>query len=196
MYATAFERTEIEPFGTPERLWGLVDGPPDHDDRVGYVGGGFARLAAQHGRRGVDVLALAEALLAKIDDSQVAWLPGARRALEAAADRQVALVTNGPAERQRPKLDALSGRDYFDCVVYAADLSRRKPHTAPFERALGALGVGPEEALYVGNSLGYDVAGAHTADIDVAWVGEGDPAPYEPEFVLASVGELVEVLAE
>lgn len=194
IYAAAFERAGVDPFGSADRLWAALDGPPDHDDRAGYLGVGFARLAAQEGRRGVDVLALGRALAAAVDDSQVAWLPGAKRALEAAgATAQVGLVTNGPRRRQQTKLDALAGQDSFDAAVYAADLERRKPHAEPFERALAALDAAPSATLHVGDSLAYDVAGAHAAGLDAAWLGE-DPDPYQPEYVLADLGDLPEVL--
>jgi len=124
----------------------------------------------------------------------VELVPGARAALESAA--AVALVTNGPERRQRIKLETLGILDRFDAVVYADDLARRKPHALPFERALDGLGVRPDRALFVGNSLGYDVAGAQNAGIPVVWVrGEDDPGAYEPEYVVDSLTELPALLA-
>lgn len=197
IYRVAFERVGVEPFGEPESLWAALQGPPDHDDQVGYLGAGFARLAAQHGRTEVDTLALAEALTDLTDDSQVALRAGAERALDSAATAgAVGLVTNGPERRQRTKLDALGITDRFETRVYAFDLPRRKPHAAPFDRALDALETNPDRALFVGNSLAYDVAGAHNAGLPVAWLSNGaGPAPYSPDYVLDSIGELDVLLA-
>ena len=197
IYQRAFERVGVEPFGKSESLWATLRGPPDHDDRVGYIGAGFARLAAQHDRTGVDTLALADALTDLVDDSQVALRPGAETALDSAtAAGAVGLVTNGPERRQRTKLDALGITDRFDTRVYAFDLPRRKPHAAPFDRALDALEATPDRALFVGNSLAYDVAGAHNAGLPVAWLGNGEgPEPYSPDHVLESIGELDALLA-
>lgn len=198
LYREAFDRAGVRPFGEPEELWSALSGPPDHDDQVGYLGAGFARLAAQHGRSDVDPLSLAAALTDLIDDSQVGLRPGAEAALTSAeATGSVGLLTNGPEGRQRTKLDALGIADRFDAHVYAFDLPRRKPHADPFDRALDALGTPPERTLYVGDSLSYDVAGAHNAGLPVAWIrdeaGNG-PEPYDPEHVLSSVGELESVL--
>ncbi|TKX74632.1 HAD family hydrolase [Halorubrum sp. GN11_10-6_MGM] len=199
LYREAFERAGVEPFGEPDALWPLLDGPPDPDDRVGYLGAGFARLAARHGRD-VDPVALAEAFEAVADESRVAYLPGATDALAAAAaSGPVGLLTNGPEERQRAKVEALGLGDRVDAIVYAGDLPRRKPHAAPFERLTAALSVDAQETLYVGNSLAYDVAGAHNAGLRSAWL-RADPdesaAPYRPDHVLDSLDEIGALLAE
>ena len=193
LYDSAFERAEVEPFGEPGALWPLLDGPPDPDDRVGHLAAGFARLAARHGRR-VDAIGLAEAFIAGVDNAQVRFAEGAERALEWANARGAAgLLTNGPSSRQRPKVRSLALDKHLDPVVYAGDLPRRKPHAEPFEHALAVLGTAPERTLYVGNSLTYDVAGAHNAGLPVAWVRDGDgdgPGEYRPDLVLESVGDL------
>jgi putative hydrolase of the HAD superfamily len=109
----------------------------------------------------------------------------------------VGLVTNGPERRQRVKLDALGITDRFDVRVYAFDLPRRKPHACPFDRALETIDTAPEQTLYVGNSLKYDVAGAHNAGLPVAWLRNGDdPDPYDPEYVLTSIGDVQSLLAD
>lgn len=196
MYELAFDRAGERPFGEPDELWNALEGPPDHDDPVGYFGAGFARLAAKHGRSGVDVLALGRALSAVIDDRAVEFLPGAETALKRAASTgPLGLVTNGPETRQRPKLDSLGITERFDVLVYGADLPRSKPHRAPFDRALDALGVARTGTLYVGNSLAYDVAGAHNAGLSVAWLrDEADVGAYEPEYVIDSPAELPAIL--
>ena len=195
LYEAAFERAGVEPFGEPAALWPLLDGPPDPDDQVGHLAAGFARLAARHGHR-VDAVALAEAFISGVDNTQVALADGAERALEWAAARGPAgLLTNGPSSRQRPKVRSLGLEKDLDPVVYAGDLSRRKPHAEPFERALADLGTSPGRTLYVGDSLAYDVAGAHNAGLPVAWVDDGgDPGEYCPDLVVESVGDLSDLL--
>jgi putative hydrolase of the HAD superfamily len=199
MYAAAFERAGVEPFGDPPSLWAELEGAPDHDDWPGYIGAGFARLAARHGRTDVDPIALAEALEAGVDDTAVSLAAGAERALERAADLgPVGLLTNGPEPRQRAKLEALGVAHRFDVFVYGADLPRKKPHAAPFERALVDLEAPPERVLYVGNSLEYDVAGAQNAGLPVAWLRgtDADPDPYTPEFVIDSLADIPDILTE
>ena len=197
LYAAAFERVGVEPFGDPESLWASLEGPPDHDDWIGYIGAGFARLAAQHGRTEVDPLALASAVQSLVDDTAVALRPGAAIALDHAASvGPVGLVTNGPAASQRTKLESLGIAGRFSTLVFGADLARKKPHAQPFEQALASIDVPPNRALYVGNSLEYDVAGAQMAGLSVAWLcDDGDElGPYSPEYVLPELTELPAVL--
>lgn len=196
LYERTFERVGVTPFAEPAALWAALDGPPNPDNEVGYLGAGFARLAAQHGRRDVDAVALAEAFVDGIDNSQVELRADAERALAAAREAgAVGVLTNGPEYRQVDKVDAVGLDERTDAVVYAGDMPRRKPHAEPFEVALERLDATAERALYVGDSLAYDVAGAHTAGLAAAWLGGGDdPAPYRPEYVLDSLTELPAIL--
>ncbi len=196
MYEQAFAHIGETPFGDPPALWAALEGPPDHDDIVGYFGAGFARVAAQYEHPGVDVLELGRSLVASIDNSAVAFTSGAETALEhAAAAGKIGIVTNGPETRQRQKLDALGITHRFDTLVYAAELPRSKPHTVPFDRAVESLETARDKTLYVGNSLGYDVAGAHNAGLPVAWLQQDqDVGAYEPNFVIDSLAELPAIL--
>jgi putative hydrolase of the HAD superfamily len=196
-YRTAFEAIDSDPFGAPSELWERLDGPPDPDDHVGYIATGFARLAAVYDRQ-VPPLELSEAFLAALDDRAVEFTPGAEQALAlASAAGSTGLVTNGPRDRQEPKVDALGLGERLDTVVYAGDLDRRKPHAAPFDRALAALDVTPDRAVYVGNSLEYDVAGAFTAGIDAVWLRpapDREPLGYSPAWTLDSLTEFEAVV--
>ena len=198
IYRGAFKAAGVEPFGDPDELWAALDGPPAVDDEVGYLASGFTKVAARHGRTPVDAEALARGFLETVDYAAVEPRPGAAAAVEAARRwAAVGLVTNGPESRQAGKLEALPFGDAFSTVVFAGDLSRRKPHREPFERAVTDLGVAPEETLFVGDSLEYDVAGAQNARLAAAWYpgdGDDDPDPYRPDHVLGSLGELEEVL--
>jgi len=200
VYADAFEAAGIDPFGEPDRLWAALDDPPDHDDPVGYLAAGFARVAAQSGRAPVDATALASGFLEAADHADVRPRDGAGEAVEAArGSARIGVVTNGPRERQSAKLGALPFGDAFETVVCAGAGGRRKPNGEPFERALEALGVDPEGALYVGDSLEYDVAGAQNAGIAAAWCPRewpADPDPYRPEFTLGTLAELPGVLRD
>lgn len=197
LYEGAFEVAGVDQFGAPTDLWAALDGPPTTRDRVGYLADGFATVAEEHGVD-ADVRALAEGFVETVDFSRMAFLPGAEAAMTAAAETgPTALLTNGPEYRQATKLDALGIADAFDAVVFAGDMANRKPHRDPFDRTLDLLGVDHDDALYVGNSLEYDVAGAANAGIDVAWVPDGDdrdPGDHEPTYVLDSLHELPPVL--
>jgi putative hydrolase of the HAD superfamily len=199
VYYGAFEAAGIEPFGEPDELWAALSGPPapDPDDRLAYLADGFVAVADKHGRS-VDAEALARGFLEVVDNSAVAFRDGAERALAAARERgPVGLLTNGPERRQSTKLRSLGLEDAFDTVVYAGDMPRRKPHRDPFDRAVRELGVEASGTLHVGDSLEYDVAGAKGAGLKASWCpanGESDPGGYDPDYVLGSPDDLVDVL--
>jgi putative hydrolase of the HAD superfamily len=97
-------------------------------------------------------------------------------ALDALAERPLALVTNGAACLQREKLAAsgLGGR--FDAVVVSADVGVGKPDPAVFRRALSLLGA--DDAVMVGDSVERDVDGALAAGLRAVWINRfGAPGP-------------------
>lgn len=92
--------------------------------------------------------------------------PGAPALLDALAGRyKLGLITNGYAATQRKRLSACGIADRFQTVVISDEVGFRKPDPRIFAIALRALGVRPEEALYVGDSLSDDYAGARNAGV-------------------------------
>ena len=85
-----------------------------------------------------------------------------------------------------------------DTVVVSEAVGLRKPHPALVRVGLDALGLAPHEALFVGDTFAEDVAAAHAAGVDVAWIdlrGEGPPAASRPaEFTLRALPELSAIL--
>jgi putative hydrolase of the HAD superfamily len=65
-------------------------------------------------------------------------------------------------------------------------VGRRKPDPEIFQRALDALGVAPQEALFVGDTLASDIAGAAALGLrtcQALWFrADDDPDGPEPEF--------------
>ncbi|KAB1188526.1 MULTISPECIES: HAD family hydrolase [Haloferax] len=198
IYTGAFSVAGIDRFGEPSDLWQALDGPPHPTDPESYLAAGFDRVATQY-ERAVDTRALARGFIETVDHTAVSFRPGARAALDTARDHgHVGLVTNGPERRQSVKLDALDITDAFDVIVYAGDMPRRKPHPDPFDRALGTLDVPPAASLHVGDSLEFDVGGAHGAGLDAAWCPRErdtvETGSYSPEFVLSTLHEFADIL--
>jgi putative hydrolase of the HAD superfamily len=65
-----------------------------------------------------------------------------------------------PSTTWRAELDRHSLLDKVDAVVFCVDVGWRKPHPAPFYRALEHLSVAASEAVFVGDDPRWDVVGA------------------------------------
>jgi putative hydrolase of the HAD superfamily len=66
------------------------------------------------------------------------------------------------------KLANLGLAHIWDAVVESEAVGALKPHTLAFKRLTDELGAEPQRILYVGNSVRYDVEGAHRAGMTAA----------------------------
>jgi putative hydrolase of the HAD superfamily len=85
---------------------------------------------------------------------------------------------------------------HVDIAVDSAVVKAEKPDPRIFEAALAGLGVSPRRAVFVGDSLPRDMAGARGLGMRHVWLraGEGSPCcPGDP--VIASLPELSAVLS-
>lgn len=69
------------------------------------------------------------------------------------------------------KLELLGFGDYFDLVLCSEDFGALKPDPRPFTALSTGLRVEPESILYVGNKKEYDIAGAKSAGMKTAFIG-------------------------
>ena len=120
----------------------------------------------------------------------------ATRCNERGRCRPVGIITNGPAEVQRAKLDLLGIEGLVDFALVSGEFGVGKPDPAIFGEALRRAGASPSESLMVGDTLEFDVAGAQAAGVRSVWLsraegqaGSAQPAPD------AKVTELADVLA-
>lgn len=198
MLPLAFERAGVEPFFTREvyvsRFGSFLDESDDMEDLRERV---FVSIARDCGRDPDQGRAVARAYAAERDHSNVQFREGARHVLDSLdGSYRLGAVTNGPREMQSTKLDAL-GVACFETVVYAGSDAPAKPAPEPFELALDRLGVSPQRALYVGNSIDTDVAGAQSAGLSAALLSEDPQQSREPQpdILLSRLGELLEKLS-
>lgn len=115
-------------------------------------------------------------------------LPGATEAI--AASRQlgarVALLTNGPGHVQRPKVEQFRLGPLVDYVGISGEIGHWKPSPQAFLHVLDKLGVRPEEALMVGDSLDFDIEPAHALGMRTVWVDPTAPSHPSADLVVAS----------
>ena len=96
------------------------------------------------------------------------------------AARPIGIVTNGPTEVQRAKLELLGVDRLVDFVLVSEEFGVAKPDPAIFREALRFAEVGPEEAIFVGDSVEFDMAGARAAGIPTVWVNRHQRPWTEP----------------
>lgn len=193
--ALAFEDVSVEPMFTAEDYYAVFDDyVEDSEDVVENRERCFATLAEEAGYDPEVGLTVADAYEDERDQTNVQWLPGAKRALDTLRERYtVAAVTNGSPEMQRQKLAGLGIDDHFETVVFAGYDVAAKPSPEPFHTALDAVGVNPGRAVKIGNSLENDVRGAHNAGLRSVWLdhdGVRAPDP-EPHHRIESMAELL-----
>ena len=109
------------------------------------------------------------------------------------AGLRLGIVSNSDG-RVDQALTAAGLRQYFDVVIDSSIFGREKPDPAIFQAALAALGVAPEEALYVGDLYEVDVVGARAAGIEAVLLTPDSTAPHRACRTAASIDELVDSL--
>ena len=114
------------------------------------------------------------------------------------AARPIGIVTNGPTEVQYAKLKLLGIDRLVDFVLVSEEFGVAKPDPQIFREALRLAGVRPEEAIFVGDSAEFDMAGAQAAGIPTVWVNRDqcpwtlpDPPPTRQIRTLAELPQLL-----
>jgi putative hydrolase of the HAD superfamily len=97
------------------------------------------------------------------------------------------LVSNTEALLTDYDLDRLNLGGAFETMCLSSDVGAKKPDRKIFEKALMELGVKSSEALFVGDDLHTDVAGAREVGLDVIFLSDkassGDDAGHGTEVV-------------
>ena len=125
----------------------------------------------------------------------------ARELLPSLRDRgyRLGVVTNSifPAHLIQVKVNQIGFAGYFDAFVSSADLGLAKPNPVIFERAVADLRIDPHEALFVGDRVETDIAGARAAGLRAILLQRRsrrrDAAGY---LVIERLGALNELLGE
>lgn len=131
----------------------------------------LSQVFAEHGaapqlaQQAMDVFAAAR--------NQVSLFEDVQPALQALAAR-VALgtVSNGFAD-----LQAIGLAEYFQVSIAAHRFGCAKPDPRIFHAACAALGLPPQQVLYVGDDLLLDVQGAQQAGLRAAWINRAGLLP-------------------
>jgi YjjG family noncanonical pyrimidine nucleotidase len=119
--------------------------------------------------------------------------PGAIETLERLQGRfKLGLVTNGETDSQRGRLRATGLDSFFETILISDEIGCAKPDPRIFALALDELGVGAQDALYVGDSVEHDYAGVREAGIDFCYY-QPDPDAHPEVQPALRVRSLTEV---
>jgi FMN phosphatase YigB (HAD superfamily) len=144
-----------------------------------------------------------EALLAthKRELSRAADFPDEhRRLLERLAPRfRLGIISNFDySPTAHGILEREGVAELFHAVVVSDEVGWRKPKPAIFEAAFRRVGVGPGEALFVGDRADIDVLGAKRVGLAAAWLNRaGEPLPDglpAPDYEIRELPALASIL--
>lgn len=110
---------------------------------------------------------------------------------------RLAVVSDAPAREAWLRLSYLNFHHIFDHVVTFEDTGERKPHEAPFRRALELLRVEPGEALMIGDWAERDVVGAAKVGMKTVFARYGDTfgtVESKADFEVDDIAELIDVV--
>lgn len=115
------------------------------------------------------------------------------------AKLKTGLITNAtmPMWMRDVELKAAGLLEYLDVRLTAGDVGKFKPHPKPFQEALRRLRVAADEAVFVGDQVHDDVAGAQAAGMRAVWIRHGadvSNGSCKPNATISSVKELPKTL--
>ncbi len=97
--------------------------------------------------------------------------------------------------------EALAGfgiHDRFDVIVVSANVGWRKPHPEIFHETLRRMRIGPNQAIFVGDTPEADVLGPQAVGMDVIWINRGNaslpPGAAPPTHTVTRFAEVANVL--
>jgi putative hydrolase of the HAD superfamily len=117
--------------------------------------------------------------------TQSVEMPGASHLIESLVARgmKVAIISNGARQSREATLAHLPFKHHVSALISSESAGCRKPDPAIFLHAAQALGMAPEQCLYVGDHPINDVSGAMAAGMSAVWLSgfhvwpEDEPPP-------------------
>ncbi|MDX1659037.1 MAG: YjjG family noncanonical pyrimidine nucleotidase [Nitriliruptorales bacterium] len=124
---------------------------------------------------------------------------GAREIVaDLAEDHRIAIVTNGLADVQWPRLRATGFDELAEVIVISDEVGVSKPDPAFFDLAFERMGQPDrEETIVIGDGLTSDIAGGVTYGIDTCWVnhaGQDDRLGLDITYEITELDELPPIL--
>ena len=102
--------------------------------------------------------------------------------------------TTNPIFMKELELEDSGLKSYFDFTIYSSCVPFRKPHPSIFQLAISQFQLEPCEILFVGDSLSFDVMGAHGVGMKTAWINrKNEETDIVPDYELSSLESLLQI---
>ncbi len=134
--------------------------------------------------------------------SQATLIPAAKETVKQvrAQGYKIGLLSNTmfTGAAHMADLDRFGLTEYFDTMLFSADVNKWKPGAAPFLHVLEDLGVEPAAAVYVGDDPGSDVVGGQRAGMHTIHINSSQrfhmPENIKPHAQIQDLVELPSIL--
>ncbi len=111
----------------------------------------------------------------------------------------MAVVSDAQSAYAVPELYAVGLLDYFNPIIVSGDYGYRKPDPRLFQKALDALEVRPEQAIYIGNDLYHDIFGAQQMGMKAIFVsyyqGDASSQKFSPDYTIYRFADLLQAVS-
>ncbi len=185
------------------KLWSSLDQYDPKDLRLENL---MALVLGEWGFQNIpqDVLQRVGAAYMAAVQSFVYPLEGAEETLRALRNRgiRLGLISNTvwPGLSHRSDLDRYGLTPYLEHLIFSADEGVWKPHQEIFQHGLDALDLKPEDSVFVGDALYFDVWGAQQAGLRGVWIEHQnnwvpDGIQVTPDATIRKLPELLELVS-
>ena len=112
---------------------------------------------------------------------------------------RLGLISNTftPGRFLLPCLEESGLAELIDVFVFSSDHGKRKPDVSIFAAALSGLDVAPERAVFVGDRVDKDIAGAKAAGmmtVQATWFLHEESGDVEPDYVVREPLEILDII--
>ena len=111
---------------------------------------------------------------------------------------RMAVVSDAQSAYALPELRFAGLRDYFDPIIVSGDYGYRKPDARLFQKALDALHLQANQALYIGNDFYHDIFGAQQVGMKAIFVSYNQwytsHQTITPDYIMSRFDELPQAI--
>ncbi len=105
------------------------------------------------------------------------------------------IVTNGFATMQRAKIQHYNLAQHVDFTMVSEEIGYHKPDPRIFDAALKQAGdISPQQAIFIGDNLQTDIAGALNTGIHPVWIAGNGYTPPDGVTVIERLSDLLPLL--